>query len=182
MVSWSRLAAGSWSPANVSEFKNRIDTAIEKAEMRIEQTGGDSYDFFYFGGALGFKGRFELMKGRWVSSYFLARDAIDALNICRKLDPENKDVLLGLGTFDYYTDRLSGFLKFITSFLLYKGDMKRGLERLNIAAREAVFSSMETKSVLLHIYLFLEEDFEKAFAPGPGTLKNLLKTTRIFNS
>lgn len=175
MVSWSRLAAGFWSPGNVSEFKKRIDTAIEKAEARIEKTDGDSYDFFYLGGALGFKGRFELMKGRWASSYFLARDAIEALDICQKLDPDNKDVLLGLGTFDYYTARLSGFLGFITSFLLYKGDMKRGLERLNIAAREAVFSSIETKSMLLHIYLFLEQDFEKALPLSQelsGTFKN----------
>ncbi len=162
MVSWSELAAGFWAPGNVAEFKKRIDAAIEKAETRIEETGGDSYDFFYFGGALGFKGRFELMKGRWLSSYFLARDAIDALKICQEMDPANKDVLLGLGTFDYYTARLSGLLGFITSLMLHKGDIKRGLERLNIAAREATFSSIETKSLLLHIYLFMEEDYEKA--------------------
>ena len=164
MVSWSRLAIGFWSPGNVAEFKERLDTAIDKAETHIEDTGGNSSDFLYLGGALGFKGRFELMKGRWMTSYFLARDAIEALKICQKLDPQNKEVLLGLGTFDYYTDRLSGFLKFITSFLLYKGDAKRGLERLNIAAREAQFSSMETKSVLLHIYLFLEQDYDKALS------------------
>ena len=180
MVSWSRLTAGFWSPGNVSEFKKRIDTAIEKAETRIEQTGGDSYDFFYLGGALGFKGRFELMKGAWMSSYFLARDAINALEICRKLAPDNKDVLLGLGTFDYYTVRLSGFIKFITSFLLYKGDMKRGLERLNIAAKEAVFSSTETRTVLLHIYLFLEQDFENAL-PLSLELSNGFKNNPRFH-
>ena len=164
MVSWSRLAAGFWTPGNVSEFKKRIDRAIEIAKARVDQTGGNSYDFFYLGGALGFKGRFELMKGRWMSSYFLAREAIDALKVCQEMAPDNKDVLLGLGTFDYYTARLSGFLKFITSFFLYKGDIKRGLERLNIAAEEAVFSSIETKSVLLHIYLFLQKNYAKSLS------------------
>ena len=180
MVSWSRLATGFWSPENVAEFKDRLDTAIEKAEMHIETTGGNSSDFLYLGGALGFKGRFELMKGRWMTSYFLARDAIEALKICQKLDPDNKDVLLGLGTFDYYTDRLSGFLKFITSFLLYKGDMKRGLERLNTAAKEARFSSIETKSVLLHIYLFLEQDY-KAALPLSLELSNRFKNNPRFH-
>ncbi len=179
MVSWSRLATGFWSPENVAEFKRRLDIAIEKAETHIEDTGGNSSDFLYLGGALGFKGRFELMKGRWMTSYFLARDAIEALKICQRLDPHNKDVLLGLGTFDYYTARLSGFLKFMTSFLLYKGDMKRGLERLNIAAREAQFSSIETKSVLLHIYLFLEQDFEKAL-PLSLELSNKFKNNPHF--
>ncbi|MFH1953404.1 MAG: hypothetical protein ABIL06_17525 [Pseudomonadota bacterium] len=162
MVSWSRLASGFWSPDVVEEFKKRIDRAIEVAKARVDKKDADSYDFFYLGGALGFKGRFELMKGNWVSSFFLATDAIDALKTCLKMDPDNKDVLLGIGTFDYYTARLSGVLKFLTYFLLHKGDKHEGLKKLNIAANEAVYSETETKSMLLHIYLFIEQDFKKA--------------------
>ena len=135
MVSWSRLASGLWSPENVKEFKKRIDRAIEVAEVRVDKDGADSYDFFYLGGALGFKGRFELMKGNWASSFFLARDAIKALKICLEMDPDNNDVLLGLGTFDYYTARLSGVLKFLTYFLLHRGDIEKGLKKLTIASK-----------------------------------------------
>ncbi len=162
MVSWSRLAAGFWYPDVVKEFKQRIDRTIEVAQARVNQKAADSYDYFYLGGALGFKGRFELMKGNWLSSFLLASDAIEALNICLKMDPANKDVLLGIGTFDYYTARLSGVLKFLTYLLLHKGDKAEGLRKLNIAAKEAVYSVTEAKSVLLHIYLFLEQDFDKA--------------------
>ena len=162
MVSWSRLASGFWSPENVKEFKKRIDRAIEVAETRVDKDGADSYDFFYLGGALGFKGRFELMKGNWASSFFLARDAIAALKICLKMDPDNKDVLLGLGTFDYYTARLSGILKFLTYFLVHEGDIKKGLKKLTIASKEAIYSATEAKTVLLYIYLFGEQDFTKA--------------------
>ena len=162
MVSWSRLASGFWSPQSVDAYKNRIDRTIEVAQARVAKKVADSYDFLYLGGALGFKGRFELMKGDWFSSFFLARDAIDALKTCLKMDPDNKDVLLGIGTFDYYTARLSGVLKFLTSLLLHKGDKEEGLRKLNIAANEAIYSSTEAKSVLLHIYLFLEQDFHKA--------------------
>jgi len=162
MVSWSRLASGFWSPATVEEFKDRIDRTIEIAQTRVDKEVADSYDFFYLGGALGFKGRFELMKGEWVSSFLLASDAIDALKKCLEMDPSNKDVLLGIGTFDYYTARLSGVLKFLTYVLLHKGDKEEGLRKLNVAANEAIYSSTEAKSVLLHIYLFLEQDFERA--------------------
>ncbi len=162
MVSWSRLAAGFWSPEYVKEFKKRIDRTIGVAEARVDKDGADSYDFFYLGGALGFKGRFELMKGNWASSFFLARDAIKALKICLKMDPDNKDVLLGLGTFDYYTARLSGVLKFLTNFLLHRGDKEKGLKKLTIASKEAIYSATEARSVLLHIYLFGEQDFTKA--------------------
>ena len=162
MVSWSRLASGFWSPENVKEFKKRIDRSIEVAEVRVDKDGADSYDFFYLGGALGFKGRFELMKGNWTSSFFLARNAIAALKICLEMDPDNKDVLLGLGTFDYYTARLSGVLKFLTYFLLHRGNIEKGLEKLTIASKEATYSATEAKTVLLYIYLFGEQDFTKA--------------------
>ena len=163
MVSWSRLASGFWSPGNVEEFRERIDRTIHVAGSRIEDSNKpDSYDYFFLGGALGFKGRFELMRGKWLTSFFLARDAIDALKTCLEMDPDNKDVMLGLGTFDYYTAHLSGVLKFLTYFLLHKGNKEEGLRKLQLAAEEATYSATEAKSMLLHIHLFLEEDFSKA--------------------
>ena len=164
MITWSRLAAGFWTPETVDEFKSRIDRAIEVAQNRVENGGAGSYDFFYLGGALGFKGRFELMKGNMFSSFLLASDAIKALKTCREMAPDNKDVLLGIGTFDYYTARLSGVLKFLTYFLLHRGDIKEGLRKLNDAALHATYSSTEAKSVLLYIELFSEQNFPNALA------------------
>ncbi len=172
MVTWSRLASGFWSPEAVDEFKKRIDRTIHVARSRIE--GGrkpDSYDYFFLGGALGFKGRFELMRGNWLSSFFLAKDAIGALNTCLNMDPDNKDVMLGIGTFDYYTAHLSGVLKFLTYLLLHKGNKEEGLRKLQLAAEEATYSETEAKSMLLHIYLFIEEDFSKALDLAEGLSK-----------
>ena len=164
MITWSRLAAGFWTPETVKEFKSRIDRAIEVAQARVDSKGASSYDFFYLGGALGFKGRFELMKGNMFSSFLLASDAIEALKTCREMAPDDKDVLLGIGTFDYYTAKLSGVLKFLTYFLLHRGDIQEGLRKLNEAALHAAYSSTEAKTVLLYIELFSEQDFPKALA------------------
>ena len=162
MVTWSKLASGFWSPGIVNKYKERIDTTIQIANSRIENGIADSFDFFYLGGALGFKGRFELMKDKWVSSFFSASNAVEALKTCSNMDPNNRDVLLGLGIFDYYTASLSGVLKFLSYLLLHKGNKDEGLRKLNIAAKEAVYSKTEAKSMLLHIYLFGEKDFIKA--------------------
>jgi tetratricopeptide (TPR) repeat protein len=162
MVTWSRLASGFWSPAEVEEYGDRIDRTVEVAKKRISKGLGDASDYLYLGGALGFKGRFELMEGNWLSSFFLALDAIDALKTCHRMDPENRDVLLGLGIFDYYTAHLSGVLKFLSYLLIHPGNKEEGLRKLTLAAREATYSATEAKSVLLHNYLFLEEDFKKA--------------------
>jgi hypothetical protein len=162
MVSWSRLSIGFWTPEILKEYTDRIDLAISVAKKRIEKLEADSFDHFYLGGALGFKGRFELMRQNWLSSYLLAYEAIAALQQCAKLDPSNVDVLLGMGTYDYYTAKLSGVLKFLTYLFLHKGDKAEGLRKLHAAADHALYSSIEAKSMLLHIYLFLEEDFYKA--------------------
>jgi len=162
MVTWSRLSSGFWSRDTVTEYQTRIDRTIEIAGKRIESDSPDCYDFFYLGGALGFKGRFELMQNNWFPSFSLAIKAIDVLKTCLKIDPENKDVLLALGIFDYYTDRLSGVLKFLYYIFIHRGNMEEGLKKLNIAAKEAVYSATEAKSMLIYIYLFVEEDFIKA--------------------
>ncbi len=162
MVTWSRLSVGFWTDQNLNEYVERIDRTISVARKRIEKNEKDSRSFFYLGGALGFKGRFELMQHKWFSSYNLAYDAIQALKNCKNLDPENKDVLLGLGIYDYYTAKLSGVLKFLTYLFLHKGDKDEGLRKLHTAMNEAVYSGLESKSMLIHIYLYLEEDYAKA--------------------
>jgi tetratricopeptide (TPR) repeat protein len=178
MVTWSRLTCGFWSPEIVKEHKERIDRAIAVAKSRIANDSSDPYDYFYLGGALGFKGRFELMKENWLSSFFLARDAIEAFRTCLKMDPHNKDVLLGFGTFDYYTARLSGLLKFLTYLLVHKGSEDEGLRKLHLAAKESLYSATEAKSMLLHIYLFLEKDFSKALKLADDLTKKYTQSLR----
>ena len=162
MVSWSRLSSGFWSRQMVDEYMERIDRAISVARAVIDNREADSLTYFYLGGALGFKGRFQLMERKWFSSFLLAADAIEALKTCQKMAPDNRDVLLGLGIFDYYTAKLSGVLKFLTYLMVHRGDKVEGLRKLHIAASEATYSSVEAKSVLLHIYLYMEDDCLKA--------------------
>ena len=126
MVSWSRMVAGFWSPENVHEYKRRIDRITRIAKKRINQNG-DSEDYFYLGGALGFLGRFELMQKNWFRAFLTARKALKALKTCAEMAPHNRDVLLGLGTYDYYTAKLSGVLRFLSKFLLHKPNKEEGI-------------------------------------------------------
>jgi tetratricopeptide (TPR) repeat protein len=162
MVSWSRLASGFWNSENVDQYGQRIDKAIAVARAKINRRDADSYTYLYLGGALGFKGRFVLMQRKWIASFKLAYQAVNALKTCQEMDPENKDVLLGLGIFDYYTARLSGVTKFISRTLIRKGNKREGIRKLHAAADEALYSSIEAKSMLIHIYLFLESGYREA--------------------
>lgn len=162
MVTWSRLASGFWSPETVREYEQRVDRTVSIAEVKIEKGEADSFTYFYMGGALGFKGRLHLMEHEWLPSFKLALRAVESLEKCHELDPDNKDVLLGLGIYDYYTARLSGFLKFMSYLFIRKGDAEEGLHKLDTAANEAVYAAVEAKSVLIHIYLFMESRYDRA--------------------
>jgi tetratricopeptide (TPR) repeat protein len=162
MVSWSKITAGFWTPEMVEEYGERIDETISVAEKRIQEGDADSFCYFYLGGALGFKARFLLMQRKWFSSFLLALRAVEALKTSLEMNPENRDVLLGIGVFDYYTSRLSGTLKFLSYFFLHKGDKEEGLRKLHLVAEEAIYSSAEAKSLLISIYLFMEKDHHKA--------------------
>ena len=162
MVTWSKLSSGFWSQDVVKEYTDRIDQTIAVARRAIDNGKQDSYTYFYLGGALGFKGRFELMQQNWLSAAGDAWDAIQALKTCLRMDPQNKDVLLGLGIYDYYTAKLSGVLKWLTYLFFHKGSKEGGLQKLHTAAEEATYSSIESKSMLIHIYMYMEEDHLKA--------------------
>jgi tetratricopeptide (TPR) repeat protein len=110
MVTWSQLAAGFWSPEVVAEFLKRTEKTISVARKQIQYNEADSSTYFFLGGALGFKGRLQLMQHKWLSAYFLAAEAIEAFNTCLKRDPDNKDVLFGIGIYDYYN------VSFVTSW------------------------------------------------------------------
>jgi len=179
MVTWSRLATGFWSREMVEQYTERIDRTISVARAVVEDRKADAFTYFFLGGALGFKGRFYLMERKWLSSFNLASDAVEALKTCRSMDPSNKDVLLGLGIFDYYTAKLSGFMRFLTFLLIHRGDRQEGLRKLHEAAQEAVYSSFEAKSVLLHIYLYLEDDRRKAL-PLARELAGRFQGSRFF--
>jgi tetratricopeptide (TPR) repeat protein len=165
MVSWSRLAYGIWTNEMVEQYGRRIKRTVEVAKNAVKKNKADCYAYFYLGGALGFEGRFKLMERKFLSSFFLAQDAIKALKTSLELCPDNQDVLFGMGIFDYYTAKFSGVLKFLSYLLIHRGDKEEGLRKLQSAADGAIYSSIEAKSLLLHIYLYMEEDqYDKALA------------------
>jgi len=188
MVSWSRLAAGFWTPEVLERFEERIDRAVDVARRWTDRNGSDAGVYFYLGGALGFKGRYLLMQQRYFGAFMAALRAVEALESCLRLDPDNRDVLFGLGTFEYYTAKLSGILRFLSWFLIHPPDREEGLRKLHLAAEEGIATRYEARSLLLHIYVFMEdapllalpiaEDLNRRF-PGNPRFTYLLAAARL---
>ena len=71
------------------------------------------------------------------------------------------DAYLGLGVYDYEAGHLGGVLKL--SFLLgVHGDVKRGLERIQLATQKGRYGSRQAAQFLSTIYILDEHDYARA--------------------
>lgn len=154
-------------------FEQDVEAAVRKSEAYIDskdkQTRADGY--FVSGMALGTRGQWNLMKGRWLDAYFDGKKALKRLKKCVKLDDEYEDAYLGLGVFDYQAAHLSGIAKLGFLFGL-RGNEKRGLERIQRAAERSRFARRQAAQFLSSIYLVDLHDDARALALITGLRKD----------
>jgi tetratricopeptide (TPR) repeat protein len=145
-------------------FLKRINKAIEVCDKRLDDNEHDIVALFFKGGAIGYRGRFYGENQNWVKS---ARDGLNAYNIlvdCLKIAPNNSDILLGIGIFNYYTEAIPEkypVTKPLLSFLP-PGDKELGIAQLNAAVNHARYSGVEAETVLLQAFYSFDRNNSKA--------------------
>jgi tetratricopeptide (TPR) repeat protein len=146
-----------------AELRQRVERTIQASEAALAADAHDARGLLARGGAHGVLSRFAFLRGRRKDS---AREGAllrrDALRL-EALEPENKDVLFGLGLYDYYMDvlpRMMKLLRFISG--LPGGDRERGLAELEEAKGRAVFHDVEVRDQLYEIYAFYEGKPDRA--------------------
>lgn len=144
-------------------FERDIEAALLKAKPGLKskdpETRADAY--FASGMALGTKGQWDILRGRYLHAYFSGKKAVKRLKKCLKIDRNYYDAYLGLGVYDYEAGHLPGVLKL--SFLVgIRGDAKRGLERIQLAADKGRYGSRQAVQFLASIYIVDERDYARA--------------------
>mgnify|MGYP001599541481 CR=1 FL=1 len=144
-------------------FEADIESAIDKAELLMKSKSlADRADGNFAGGmALGTRGQWSMLRGRWLQAYFDGKKAIKLLNKCVKIDPDYHDAYLGLGVFDYQVARFGGLLKF-SAVIGLRGDEKRGLARMHQAMEKGRHASRQSAQFLSYIYLIDKKDYAKS--------------------
>ncbi len=137
--------------------------AIALADARLREDPADARARLARGAAHGVRSRLALFR---LDRHEAAREAVkmrqDLLEV-RRLDPENKDALLGIGLYDYYADVLPRAAK-ILRFLLGMpgGDRRRGLDEIRAAEEGSLFHEIEVRAQLFEILAFYEGDADAA--------------------
>ncbi len=164
MTQWWRILTNFDDESQDQKFYEMLDKITSMCEDRLDKNPDDVTALFFKGGAVGFRGRLRANRSKWVGA---ANDGLVALPIVQKaykLEPNNDDVLLGMGIYNYYAAVIPDKYPFIKPFMVFfpGGDRKKGLEQLVQVSQHARYARIEASYFLLQNYFTYEKDFGKA--------------------
>lgn len=164
MVMWWRILLDIENIDNDARFMRQMDKVIELSDERLERNSQDVEALFFKGGALGFRGRLLANRQNWLKAAADGKDALPLVNRARKIDPNNADILFGIGLYNYYAEAIPAQNPVLKPFVLLfpKGDKKLGIEQLEESAAKGRYSRTEALYFLLQIYYVYERDYTKA--------------------
>jgi tetratricopeptide (TPR) repeat protein len=161
---WWEIQVNSLDESRDDAFLDAMDEVLDRCERRLRKNREDVDAMFFEAGAHALRGRLHSDRGRWFKAARDGQKALSYLQEVRKRDPQNPDLLLGVGLFDYLVDvvpKQHPFLRPFTAFFP-KGSRERGLAEMAQAVEQGKFVSTEAAFSLLQIYFVFEDDYATA--------------------
>jgi tetratricopeptide (TPR) repeat protein len=164
MIQWERIISNFDDESQDDKLYEMLDVVMDMCDKRLDNNPADVTALFYNGGAIGFRGRLRSNRGKWLGA---ANDGIVALPLVRKayeLEPNNYDVLLGIGIYNYYAAVVPEKYPFVKPAMIFfpSGDRKKGLEQLRQASIHGKYAKVEAMYFLMQNYFIYERDYASA--------------------
>lgn len=142
-------------------FLAAMDQVLKRSDKRLKRNRGDLDALFFKAGAYAFRGRLYADRKHYLRAARDGQKALKHFQEVRKRDPNNPDLLLGAGLFDYLADVVPDQYPILKPFarLFPRGDKQRGLRELHEAMERGRYVSTEASFSLLQIYYFFEKDY-----------------------
>ena len=164
MIVWWKIMPDLMNERYDDILIDKLENTIDYCDELLEKNPNNSEALFFKGGALGFRGRLYIYRESWIKAALDGKDALPLIKEAYKCDPNNIDVQLGFGIYNYYIDFIPQkypVVKPIVS-LFPKGDKQKGLKQLNYVADRGKYANYETQYFLTSIYYQYEKNNKKA--------------------
>ena len=170
MVLWWRIQIDIDNQGFDQEFLDSLDRVITICDSMLDVDRDDVTAIFFKGGSIGFEGRLKFHRGDLLGAANAGRKALPLVQRATELDPNNYDILLGSGIYNYYAEVIPNEYPLLKPLLLFipSGDKKKGIEQLLLASEKATYASIETTYFLVQIYYYYEKDFPRALELAAG--------------
>lgn len=164
MVSWWEILIDIENRTNDDRFIGMLEKVIDLCDRRLEKDENDIAALFFKGGALGFRGRLYSHREDWVLAANDGRRALPIVEKCFAIAPENYDVLLGEGIYNYYAEVVPERYPFVKPLMVFfpDGDRDLGIRQLREASAHALYAGVEATYFLMQLYYTYEKDFSEA--------------------
>jgi tetratricopeptide (TPR) repeat protein len=164
MIDWWNILLDTSKDQYDELFFEKIDKVIDLCDKILEKDPDNVDALFFKGGSIGFKGRLNSLRDDWLSAADNGRIALPLVEKAGELDPENVDVHLGFGIYNYYAAVIPEEYPIVKPLMIFlpSGDKKLGIKQLNNIAESGKYTRYEAQYFLMTLYYNFEKDFQTA--------------------
>lgn len=160
LADWWRVQLDPADTALDPALEARIDEVLRLSEARLDADPDDPDGLFFQASGLALRGRLASQRDRLIPAAWDGKRALALVRRLAELQPENRDLLFGLGAYDYCAevvpDRYPLFKPLVPFFP--RGDRERGLAQLEAVKSEGRFARAEAAWLLAQLHYQFEED------------------------
>lgn len=164
MIDWWKIILSEENEEKDDIFYDKIEETVDFCDEILDNDPNNVDALFFKGGAIGFRGRLEVMRESWFSAANAGREALPLVEQAYKLDPKNEDVKLGFGIYNYLAAVIPEKYPIVKPVMIFfpEGNRALGLQQLKDAAISGKYSKYEARYILVTFYFYFENDMNSA--------------------
>jgi tetratricopeptide (TPR) repeat protein len=164
MIDWWRILLDTSTEQRDEIFKEKVENVISHCDKILENDPDNVDALFFKGGAIGFRGRLSSLRQNWLSAADDGREALPLVEQAAESDPENIDVKLGFGIYNYYAEVIPEKYPIVKPLMIFlpSGDKELGINQLKDIALKGKYTKYEARYFLMSLYYRYEKDYNAA--------------------
>jgi tetratricopeptide (TPR) repeat protein len=164
MIDWWKIILSEEDEEKDERFYEKIEETVDFCDEILDKDPNNVDALFFKGGAIGFRGRLRVMRESWFGAADDGREALPLVELAHKLDPDNVDVKLGFGIYNYLAAVIPEKYPIVKPVMMFfpTGNKELGLKELKEAASVGKYSSNEARYILVTFFYYFENDLNSA--------------------
>jgi tetratricopeptide (TPR) repeat protein len=160
MIDWWKILLDVENESHDEIFFQKLEDVIFQCDQILKKDPGNVDALFFKGGSIGFRGRLRSLRESWLKAADDGREALPIVERAAKLDPNNLDVQLGFGIYNYYAAVIPEEYPIIKPLMIFfpSGNKEEGLKQLKNTAFNGKYAKYEARYFLMTIYYRYESN------------------------
>lgn len=164
MIDWWKILLDPDNESYDEIFFQKLEDVIYQCDQLLDKNPKDVDALFFKGGSIGFRGRLRAFRESWLKAADDGREALPIVEHAASLDPNNMDVQLGFGIYNYYAEVIPNENPLIKPLMIFfpSGDKQKGIQQLKNTAFNGKFAKYEARYFLMTLYYRYENNASMA--------------------